>query len=185
MQLDVVLVRPEPRNLRVGQGIAADCGRCGLRLLQCVVHRLEAQSTAQQTVRVIRAIAGGKDVIVGGLAVFVDHDSVVARQTGILGERSFRQDTDADNYEIGIDLSPIREHDLGDSAVTLESAETRLQKELDAVCPVNTLKEPGYGPRDNAVHDAICHLDHRYLQVMLRRYGGNLEANVAATDDDE
>ena len=54
------------------------------RLQHCRQPELAAQLDAEQRVGVIRAVTGGKNMLVGGTAIFVYHDAVVARQTGLL-----------------------------------------------------------------------------------------------------
>src|SRR5262245_39379679 len=75
LQLDVVLIRPEPGRWIVVLTAAKQGARCMLRLVDGVLHRLEPR--AFPTPGKIRAVAHCEDIGGGGAAEAVDGDAIV------------------------------------------------------------------------------------------------------------
>ncbi|MCY1424058.1 hypothetical protein D9M71_397900 [compost metagenome] len=80
LQPQLVLIRPEPRNGRIGLGFAANRRGDAACLFECVGHRLQAKAPTEQGIGVIGAIAGGMDLRVAGLAEVIDQNAVVDHQ---------------------------------------------------------------------------------------------------------
>ena len=74
--------------------------RGGLRLLEGIIHGFQAHSPAEARRRMIGAVARGIDGRVAGAAVLVDHDAVVAGQSGRAREFSGRDGADADDDQV-------------------------------------------------------------------------------------
>src|SRR5439155_7639810 len=85
-ELEIELVRPEPRQLVVRGGRAEQVERDGAALLEGVVDRFQAQVPPVPAVEVARAVSRGVDRLVGGAAVHVRHDAVLALDSSRLGE---------------------------------------------------------------------------------------------------
>ena len=80
LELEVVLVRPEPGDRVIGLGPTGDGPGGGGRLIVGVLDRFEPDpGAAGEAVRVRRAIADRKDVGEAGPAKIVDVDAVAAR----------------------------------------------------------------------------------------------------------
>jgi hypothetical protein len=136
LQLDVVLVGPEPG--RGGEGAFAAEQRHGRRpgLLHGVLHRFEAaQAAVGQAPR--GAVAGGDDGRVRGPAAGIDHDAVDDFQSGILRQFGVRDHADADQQQVGGVLAAIAGPHRGDAAILADQFRDHgVQHQVDAVAGV-------------------------------------------------
>src|SRR5688572_214544 len=183
LQLQLVLVRPEPRRLVMRNGFPAEVRGCGLRLLEGVVHRLEADAPAVALARVAAAVADGVNVRVARAAVLVHRDAVVALESRGLGERAVRHEADADDHEVRWHLRAVRALDGVDAAVAEEALHLALRQHVDAVACVLGLVEAAHLRRDHAVHHAVHHFDDGDVEPELAECRCALEADVAGAHD--
>ena len=107
LQLQVVLVGPEPGHVGVGLRLARDRPRHRLGLLHRVVHRFQAQAALEQRVRVVGHVAGGEDRRIAGAPEGVDHDAVVDREPGVPRQLVVRRRADPDHREVGREGPPV------------------------------------------------------------------------------
>ena len=184
LQLDVVLVRPEPRHVRVARALAAHVGGGRLALLHGVVHRLEAHAALVPDARVIGAVARGVDVRVRRLALLVHPDAVLAADARGGGETDVRQDADPDDHEIR--GKPFRAaDDSAHATVALEGGYRSVAVDADALPLVPAHVEGGQLGRHHAVHGPVGHLEHRDFEPEMPRARGRFEPHVACPDHHE
>src|SRR5205823_11527328 len=81
LQLQIILIGPEPGHFVVDSRFAEDRERRRLALAERIRHGLEPKASAIEQARVIAAVADGEDVRVGGAGEFIDDDAVLGRQS--------------------------------------------------------------------------------------------------------
>src|SRR6186713_796914 len=183
LELQLVLVRPEPRRLVVGDVLAADVRGRGLRLLERVVHRLEADAAPVARARVAAAVADRVDVRVARAAVLVHRDAIVALEARRLRERGVWHEADADDREVRGYLRAVRALDGVDGTIAPELAHLAVREDVDAAARVLGLVEAAHLRRHDAVHYAVHHLDHGDVEAELPEGRGALEPDIAGADD--
>src|SRR5688500_13707512 len=100
LELQVVLVRPEPRYRAVGCGRAEDDARRDLRLIDGVLDAFEPDaSPAGEAVDMVGAVADRQHVGKRGAATFVDLDSVAGGGARRRQYADRRDDADPDDDE--------------------------------------------------------------------------------------
>ena len=118
LQLEIVLIRPEPGKRLDLPRFATD-GRGGdLGLLVRAGHGLHAYTAAVTGHVVACAVSGGHDVGVTGSGMVVDHHTVVQGQARCVGEFCSRFDTDAHDDQISRDRLAGGQEDLADAVVS-------------------------------------------------------------------
>src|SRR5579864_348806 len=85
LQIDLVLIGPEPRYFGKGVGAAGDHFGDGDALILCILPRLEADMSAQQRVEMSRNVASRENRGVAGPTKRVDDDAVANLEAGSLG----------------------------------------------------------------------------------------------------
>jgi hypothetical protein len=133
LQLEVVLVGPEPWQLVVDDLAAAQVRRRGLRLFERVVDGLEPDAASVTQARLAGAVADRIDVRVASPAVFIDGDAVVAGNPRFLGQLDIGQDPDPDDDEIGRVYRTVGAANGGDAPGSLEGRNLFVQPDLDTV----------------------------------------------------
>ena len=184
LQLDLVLVGPEPRHRIVGLRLAHDRLRRGLGLIDGVLHAFEPDLAAIALREEPRAIADRIDVRRGAGEV-VDHDAVLARQARGRREIVVGAGAGRDQHEIGGDALAGRERDAGRAALALDRGKPRAEPDIDAARAVQRIEEGGHGLAGDALHHPALGLDHDRLAALLAHDGRDLEADIAAADDDD
>ena len=184
LQLDVVLVRPEPRIGGERALLAEQGSGRRLALLDSVLHRLQAQQIAVgETAR--RAIAGGDDCRIGGARTGVDDDAMLAFEAGLLRQFRVGQDADADQYQVGWKLAAVaRVHGSDFALLAEQSADAGAQLDLDAVSDVQVAKEVRHHGRHRARHQARGSFQHDDCFAEFARHRREFEADEAAADHD-
>src|SRR5262245_46864220 len=107
LQLDIVLVRPEP-----GRGVVvfgnSEHGTCRmLALIDGVLHGFEPRALA--AVWKVRTVAHGKDIGRRGAGLAVDSDAVINAKSRALRQIIVRQDADTDDRDISLDRLAVLE----------------------------------------------------------------------------
>ena len=103
LQLEIVLVRPEPGHFVISNGLIQDRKRRRFALAQGVWHRLQSKPAAVERARVVAAVTHGVDVGIGGAGERIDDNSVLGREPGRLRELHIGRDADSDNHDVGLE----------------------------------------------------------------------------------
>jgi len=121
LQLDVVLVGPEPGQRLVGLFLVTQACRGSLGLVGGVGHRLQPQALLVKSIWMIGAVTSRDDIAIGGTAVFIDQDAVIDGQPGFLCQFDIGQDADANHHQVGRDQRAVGTADLLDMIATFET----------------------------------------------------------------
>ena len=185
LQLDVALVRPEPRHGAIGFALAGERGGQRLRLIDGVLHRFQPHAALQLPVIEGDAIADGEEAGHAGLHEVVDQDAVVDGGAGGLGQRDVRRDADADD---GDDRPGCGRPAAVSTATTLPPSPTMRPT---AVPRRTSLPQPRWSDRkcardfrrDDAAHQPVGGFEHRHRLAEQARRAGDLQPDEAAADD--
>src|SRR6185503_3457361 len=107
LQLQVVLIGPEPRHLRLRCRGPKQSGRRDFRLVDRIRHGLQAHALPMRRERMVRAVAGRDDVRIGRPCELVDDDAVQARKAGAARELDVGLDADADDRDVAGEFSAV------------------------------------------------------------------------------
>ena len=132
LQLQVVLVGPEPRHLGVRHGRAEQRRGGNLGLMNRVRHGFEPHAALEQGVRMVRAVAGREDVRIGRARELVDDDAVAAGQPGGGGELDVGHDADADDHDVARELSAVDGLDRSHAGRAVQRLDCRAAVNHDA-----------------------------------------------------
>uniref|UniRef100_A0A0N4Z2Z2 LigA n=1 Tax=Parastrongyloides trichosuri TaxID=131310 RepID=A0A0N4Z2Z2_PARTI len=179
LQLDVILVGPEPRHFR-RRGRAADDGRGHLLgLFQGVGHALQpVHDAAVDRDGPPRHIADRVDVRVAGAGGLIDHHAVLARQARSPRQGFARQSADADKDGVRRDQRSVGQP----HAAVLEARDLDAGQDLDAVFLVQIGEEGRQGLRRHAGQHPVHALDHHRLGAQGAGRGRRLQPDIAAAD---
>ena len=109
LEVDPVLVRPEPRNLVERLAVARSSSRAtAIGVAPCVLPVLVADIAAGPRIESPRHVARGEDALDRRLAELVDDDAVVDDEAGVFGQLGVGSHADPDDDEIGRDRSGRR-----------------------------------------------------------------------------
>ena len=184
LQLDVALVRPEPRHLAIGLALAEQRLRRGLALVDGVLHRFEPDPPAEFPMVERDAVADRDDVRRAGRHAFVDEDAVVDGEAGAFGELDIRDDADADHAR-------CRPGCARRSAVSTATTRPPSPTIRPTGVPSRTsLPQPRWSGeemardfrRDDPAHQPVGGFEHRHRLAEKPRRAGDLEADEAAAD---
>src|SRR5690606_27536839 len=179
LQLQIVLIRPEPGHFGIRVRLAGEVCRGGFRLLDRVLHGLEPNAPQRERMRMVRAVTGRRDPRVRRHGPLVDDDPVLARQARRLGELDVRLDADADDREIARKTLAARRLDRLHRRAARECGYDGAEANLYARVRVIPMVEGRTVRPDDATHHAVGRLAHGDVHAPARGDGGDLEADVA------
>ena len=114
----------------------------------------------------------------------IDHDAVLDLEPGISRQIVVRHGANADHREVGGEGPTVGADDALDAAVALERRDGGAGHHLDVVARVLGREECRNRRRHHTVHHPLQGLDHGDGAAELAQAGGDLQADVAAADDD-
>ena len=148
-----------------------------------MVFVLDAHELASERPRgEARNVAGGEHVLTAaGTAELVDHDPVVDRKPGRLGELGRRHDPEPGHDAVGVDCAAAAEA----HGAVLDALDQLARQHLDAALAVVARDVVGKLRREEARADPLLGEDHRHRAAAPGERRGDLGADEAAADDDE
>src|SRR5690606_17490747 len=153
LQLDVVLVGPEPRQVGICDRVAGDDADDRFGLIHRVLYGFHPHGAGGVLVGVAGNVADGEDVRVGGAAEFVNDDAVVAGEARLDGQLAIGNDADADHHGVcRNDLAGGKPH-AGDPRFALDGGNAGVEAHVHALKAVLGLEEAG----DDGAGDAGEH----------------------------
>ena len=138
----------------------------------------------EERVGVGRDVARGVHVRGAGAQVVVDDDAVVDVDPGGLGEAGAREHADADHRGVAGDLGAVLEADPYALAGVLAAVD-RAVHDGDAAVGEGLGEAGGEGAREHLLLHVLEVEDEGDGDVVLHEGGGDLRADVAATDHDD
>ena len=185
LQIDVVLVGPEPRQLGIGLGAAGHHLGDRDRLVLGVLPSLQPDAAAEQRIEVTGDVAGGKDMRIAGAAMCVDQNAVIDREIGLHRQLAVRHGADADENCVGGQRLARPQRDHGPVAARCDRSDGDAGAQIDAAAAMEGGEELAEGRRCDARQRSRGGFQHGHRAAMAARYGCCLQPDEAGADDDQ
>src|SRR5262245_35544127 len=182
LEIDVVLVRPEPGQLVVARVLAERCLGGDDRLVLRVRPRLEAHTSIETREWRVGAVAGGEDFRVGRAALLVHDDAVVDDEPRVTRERDVRLEADADHYRVGFHRAAVRES-YRERAAVFDRFHADSEADPDAFALVARAEECRDSRRYGACAETVERFNDHHRRAAFARGRSDLEPDPAAADD--
>src|SRR5688572_10887665 len=182
LQLDVVLVRPEPWHVIVPRVLAAEARPRDAALLDGIVDRLEADAAPVVDARMVGAVAGCIDIRIGRPAGLIDPDPVVALEPRRRGERHVRRDADTHDHYVRRELL-FSAYDTSHPGLAGETGHRDVTVDRHALALVPRAVEFRERRTDHALHRPVRGFEHGDFEPEVAGRGRGLEPDVTRADD--
>src|SRR5688500_17079193 len=184
LQVDVVLIRPEPVDFVVPSTLSqyVACGDCCLS--DRVLPMLHSDSPIEYRVIMIRDVAGGVNIIDARLAVLVDHYAILDPDPAAFEQVDDRLDADPDDSEIAFDSRTARHYGRAHAPFPLESFNRLFEHRANAMPLMKIRDALANGFAKYAKERRLCRIDRNDLNARVPEGCGDLGAYESHADDD-
>ena len=183
LQVDVVLIRPEPVDGVVGLSVAEHAPGRGRTLLDGVLPVFHAHPLLKHRVIVIGHVACGMDVRNVRAAVLVHKDSIAGLHAASSDELGHRLDAHADNREVTIDAAIVFGDHAFDAPVPLKARDRILEDHLDPMIAVDGGHDLPHLFAEDAKQRGGRWVDAHDVDALLAQRCGNLRPDESHADD--
>ena len=140
--------------------------------------------SAKDGIRMICDIASSEDVLINGLAVFVDDDSIVDNQAGDCREFIIWASADTNDHNICWNNGTVIANNAFDPPLSFKAGDGSAKLQVDALLFMNLSEKSAHLGCYNAVHYGTLSLDHGDVATAAAGSGGYLQTDITASDDD-
>src|SRR5690606_22540580 len=183
LQLQIILIGPEPGQGAIGFEFTANGVGGNAGLIGVVSHRLNAQLNVGDGVVVVGAITGAQDIVIIGTGELIHYQAIVHFEASLLGQLNIGNHANTYNHQIGRDNLTVGSGDGFNLVLAINRLYSGIGEDFNPFLTVdpaverrdfrggNTLEHAGQGFQYSNVH----------IEAAQRCCG--LKANVAAADD--
>jgi hypothetical protein len=126
--------------------------------------------SAEDRIWMICDVAGSENMLIGGLSVFVDDDSIIDGQAGDCRKFIIRADANANDHNIRGNDGTVIANDPFDPPISVKAGDRCTEPQFNSLALVNVSKKSAHLRRYDAIHYGPISLD--YCDVAPATAGG-------------
>src|SRR5215216_4399104 len=142
LEVEVILIRPEPGDIIIGFVLTQHVPGRGRTLIQRVLPVLHADPPLEHRVVVVGHVTRRVDPLHARPAKFIDHDAVVDVRAGVCEQLRDRLDAEAHHDKVALNSAPALGHDPLHTIGAFQGGHRVLEDQLRSVVAVDPFHHP-------------------------------------------